>query len=440
MNKEWSEMTSDERQNERFNRWLNPEGINFVSKEAEALYKERTRRFIDVITLKKPDRVPVIVSPAHVPARHAGFTVKEVMYDSKKLTQAWTKYVDEVELDVLPSVGLVKSGEALEIMDVKTEKWPGHGLPDNSEPQVVEGEPLKADEWEYYNEDPSDFQIRAFLPRTAGAAEPFTKLPPLSAIGARGSGHPAFADPEVLDAFKKIGVAGELETAWNTVKANIDKRNIETGLPKFSGGTGIAPLDGLGASLRGTKGIIMDMFRQPDRLHEYMEKAVPKTIKAGSAMADISGIPIAFFPLHRGADRFMSEEQFKTFYWPYLKQVILGYIEDGIVPFLFAEGGYNSRLEVIQELPKGKVIWHFDQTDMRKAKEILGGKACIMGNVPVSLMVTGTTDQVKDQAKRLIDTVGNDGGYILAPGAGSDQTKVENIRALMETAKTYGVY
>ena len=67
-------------------------------------------------------------------------------------------------------------------------------------------------------------------------------------------------------------------------------------------------------------------------------------------MADKSGVPVAFIPMHRGADGFMSEKQFLTFYWPYLKQVILGFIEEGIVPYLFAEGGYNSRLHIIKDL------------------------------------------------------------------------------------------
>jgi uroporphyrinogen-III decarboxylase len=147
-----------------------------------------------------------------------------------------------------------------------------------------------------------------------------------------------------------------------------------------------------------------------------------------------------FIPLHRGADGFMSEDQFLTFYWPYLKRNILGYVEEGFVPILFAEGGYNSRLEIIKELPKGKVIWHFDQTDMVRAKEILGDNACIMGNVPTSLLVTGTKEDVKSHCKKLIETAGLGGGYIMAPGATADEAKVENLNAMLEAAKEYGVY
>ena len=75
----------------------------------------------------------------------------------------------------------------------------------------------------------------------------------------------------------------------------------------------------------------------------------------------------------------MSQEQFDTFYWPSLKKVILGLIDEGFIPFLFAEGRYTSRLEAISDLPKGKTVWLFDQTDMAKAKQTVGQVAASRG-------------------------------------------------------------
>ncbi len=221
----------------------------------------------------------------------------------------------------------------------------------------------------------------------------------------------------------------------------MDRKGQASGLPHFFVlSRGGAPLDSIGAALRGTTGTINDMFRQPERLIEYMENAVPKSIQGSVAIADMTGLPVVFMPLHRGADAFMSEKQFHTFYWPYLRRVILGCVEQGLVPTLFAEGGYNTRLEIISDLPKGKVIWHFDQTDMKRAKEILGDKACIMGNVPTSLLVTGTPNEVKAYCRELIETAGKGGGYIMAPGATADEAKVENLKAMLEAAREFGVY
>jgi len=136
----------------------------------------------------------------------------------------------------------------------------------------------------------------------------------------------------------------------------------------------------------------------------------------------------------------MSDQQFKTFYWPTLKKVILGLIEEGCIPFLVAEGGFNSRLEVIKDLPKGKVVWMFDQTDMAQAKKILGDSACIAGNVPTDLLAVGTPEQVKEYVKKLIDTCADGGGFILTNGAFFDEAKPENVKAMVEFAKEYGVY
>jgi len=442
MEKEWSELTSEEKREQRFKRWLSPEGVNFKSPEAEASYKKRVTRLIDAITLKEPDRVPVIANAGHVPARYCGYTIKDVMYDSEKVVKAWRKYVNDFEHDVLPSAGAVRCGRALDILDSKMYKWPGHGLSDDYSTQYLEAEYLKADEWDAYNTDPSDFNLRTYLPRIYGAAEPLRKLPPLASTGRMPAGLAAFADPDVQATFKALGEAGKEEMAWRKVLTDLDREGLESGLPYFYVGfvPGGAPLDNVGASLRGTKGLAMDMFRQPERLLDYMENTVPESIERAVAWADMTGIPIIFIPLHRGADGFMSEEQFHTFYWPYLRRVLIGEIEEGLVPLLFAEGGYNTRLEIIKDLPKGKVIWLFDQTDMTRAKEVLGDYACIMGNISTSLLVTGTPDEVKVRCKKLIETAGKGGGYILSPGATADDSKVQNIQAMMAAAKEYGVY
>jgi uroporphyrinogen-III decarboxylase len=443
MGKNWSELSSEEKREGRFKRWLSPEDVTFDSPEAEALYKERVTRLIDAIKLKEPDRVPVVYRPGFIPARYAGYSVREVMYDSEKMTRAWLKFMNDFEHDTLPGASLVRSGEAMEILGSKMNRWAGCGLPDNVSPQYVEGEYLKADEWDAYRNDRSDFNLRTYLPRIYRAAEPFRKLPPLYALGAFGGGGlSAFTDPEVKAAFEAFAEAEEVETKWRKAVMAVEQKGLSSGLPRFirlAIGIG-APLDMIGAALRGTKGMFIDMFQRPEILIEYMEDAVAKTVAGAAMLPDTGGPPVLFIPLHRGADRFMSEEQFNTFYWPYLKRNILGYIEEGFVPLLFAEGGYNSRLEIIRELPRGKVIWHFDQTDMAKAKEILGDRACIMGNVPTSLLVTGTKEDVKAYCKKLIETASPGGGYILAPGATADQAKVENLNAMLEAGKEYGVY
>ncbi len=65
---------------------------------------------------------------------------------------------------------------------------------------------------------------------------------------------------------------------------------------------------------------------------------------------------------------------------------------------------------------------------------------CIRGNFPVSILQTGTEDEVKEHTKKLIDVVGKDGGYIMANGAFFDDVKPENVKAMVDFTKEYGMY
>ena len=136
----------------------------------------------------------------------------------------------------------------------------------------------------------------------------------------------------------------------------------------------------------------------------------------------------------------MSDARFLKFYWPSLRRFILALIEEGIMVSLFAEGKYNNRLELVKDIPRGWVMWHFDQTDMARAKAILGNIYALTGNVPSSLMCTGTPEQVKEYCRRLIETCAPGGGYILTGGASAAEVKAENLHAMMDAAREYGVY
>jgi uroporphyrinogen-III decarboxylase len=64
----------------------------------------------------------------------------------------------------------------------------------------------------------------------------------------------------------------------------------------------------------------------------------------------------------------------------------------------------------------------------------------MFGNVPSDLLAVGTPQQIKDYVKKLIDTAGKGGGFIVSNGAFFDQAKAENVKAMVDFAKEYGVY
>jgi len=439
----WEDLTRDERGERMFQRWLSPPEIKFFDSKAEKSYKDRVTRIKDVIQSKVPDRVPIMLTIGFLPAYYAGFTPREVMYDYENLFNAWETFTRDFEPDTHAGIAMVGPGPVFDILDYKLYHWPGHGVSPDVSYQAIEGEYVKAEEYDALIQDPSDFFRSVYLPRVFGALGPFQKLHPLTDIlelPTTGGNLALYGLPEVQEALKKLLEAGREAIRWIQYVIKFEKEMAIVGFPGSFGGFTKAPFDTIGDTLRGTKGIMMDMYRQPDRLLKALEVMTPIMIKMGVSGAKASGNPMVFMPLHKGADGFLSDKQFRTFYWPSFRNTLIGIIDEGCVPFCFAEGGYNSRLEIIKNIPKGKMVWYFDNTDMTNAKKILGDIACIAGNMPTSLLTVGAVQDVKDYAKKLIDTAGKDGGFIMANGAVMDKVKTENLRAMIDFTKEYGVY
>ena len=135
-----------------------------------------------------------------------------------------------------------------------------------------------------------------------------------------------------------------------------------------------------------------------------MERLVPQSIDWAVRSNNMTGNPIVFIPIHKGADGFMSDADFKELYWPTFKAVLLGLIEQGLVPWVFVEGSYNERLEVIadEDIPAHRMIWMFDATDMERAKAVVGKRQCIGGNVPAALFAMGTPEEMDAYVKDLL--------------------------------------
>jgi uroporphyrinogen-III decarboxylase len=441
--KKWEKLTWQEKREERFKRWLSPPDVKFVSKEAEKLYKQRVTRFIKAIKLEEPDRVPVMLPTGNYPAYWAGANFRTLMYDYKKAHQIWIKYMKAFgDMDVFNGPGLVPSGKIAEVVSSKLQKLPGLGLPDDaSMNQFVEGEYMMADEYDLLIMDPTDYNLRVMLPRTTPLFESFKKLPPIRSLMGT-SWVAVLSDPKIRKTFQALMDLSDEHKRWQRANMRINNYIRSRGYPSLFGGGPMAgaPFDHFADALRGTRGIVMDMYRQPKKLHEAMEFWLNMMIETSIKNFPMTNSPICMMPLHKGDDTFMSDKQFEEFYWPYLRGVFMAMINEGLVPMPFAEGRYNNRLKQIADTPRSGVVWYFDQTDMAQAKKIIGDICCIAGNVPTSVVMTGTVKQVKESCRKLIKACAPGGGYILAGGASIDKGNMANLHAMMDAAKEYGTY
>ncbi|MFC2010584.1 uroporphyrinogen decarboxylase family protein [Chloroflexota bacterium] len=413
-------------------------------KTPEELYQERSRRISDAIQLKVPDRVPVEMAFDYFPAKYAGISCEAAYYDYEKWIAANKKTIVDFAPDAVFWLPEYTPGLALEYLNPLHLKWPGHGVPSDHSHQFVEGEWMKPDEYADFLSDHSDYMLRGHLPSVIGAMKPLSQLPPISSLGYGYFGALVLAEslakPEVAGAIENLLKAGRELAKWSDKRDSFNDEIRNLGFPVNSGGMAQAPFDIVSDYLRGMQGTMMDMFRQPDNLlaaidyilNDTLERAIPAVAKSGNKRL--------FMPLHRGSDGFMSLKQFETFYWPSLKKVIISAVEAGLTPGVFFEGVWTNRLEYLLELPKGKVLCHFDATDLFKAKEVLGGHLCIKGNVPASLLQTGSTQDVKDCCQQLIDIVGKGGGYIMCNRSAIDEAKPENLKTMIDFTQEYGVY
>jgi len=445
MKERWIELGpgTDEKQEQWFANWITGERIAFQDPEAEGRYRERAEMIRDAVQMKRPPkRVPVSPSTGYFPLEYSGVTYYDMMYNQEELIRAWQKYYDDFDPDTFRGAPGM-AGRVFELLDFQLYRWPGHGLPEDREFQFVEKEYMCADEYQDLIDDPTGWFLTVYFPRVFGSLKNFNRLPVMPNINEIPMVIPAvipFARPELQEAFKSIIAAGEAAVQWGQGIRKFNAAIIGRGYPAMGGGFVKAPFDVIGDTLRGTIGVMMDMFRYPDELKEACERLAPIMVKAGVTAALTTGAHFVSIPLHKGADGFMSEEQFLTFYWPTLRKVLIGLMDQGLVPVPFAEGSYNSRLEIISDLPKGKCIWYFDKTDMARAKETIGQVACLQGNVPLDLMVAGTPDDVKTYCQEVIEVAGKDGGFILSTGAGLQGARAENVKAFIDAGKKYGVY
>ncbi len=441
---DWSKLTPEQKRERRIEKFLNPQDVSFVSKKAEGDYKVRARRIVDVFNLKEPDMVPLSLPVGNLPYTHYGITLHTAMYEYDKAVEACKKFNEEFseELEYF-AVPWIMPGKIMEMLDYKLYSWPGRRLGVNvSSYQCMEGEYMKDDEYDALIRDPSDFWVRTYMPRIMGVMEPLRMFRPMTDVVEiiNIMQFMPLASPEMQTMLQKLMEIGKEFQKFMQAMAAAGPSGAAHGFPLEFGAFCKAPFDILGDTLRGTQKILKDMYRRPDKLLEALDVVADYTISSVLSAPNISDIFMVSYPLHKGADGWMSPKQYETFYWPSLKKVMDAFIKEGLIQHMFAEGGYNSRLEIINEFPKGMVCWYFDQTDMFRAKRILGDKCAIMGNIPSSLIVTGSPEEIKEHCRKLIEICGQGGGYILAAGAIPENPKLENLRAMRAAVKEYGVY
>lgn len=411
-----------------------------TEKSPQELHDERLKRALDAATLKVPDRVPVFGPYQKYPYTFGGLTFKQAMNDYDLARQACHKFVDYFQPDLDFGPIFAYPAKAMDLFGWKAFKWPGQDLADDVMYQYVEGEYMTADEYDEFIFDPSDFMQRKWAPRQFSSMEGFSQIVPWRRFMWSGWMNLGFwASPEFQETLKRLSAGVEELNKWWGSQAQYWGEINAKGYPLAFAGWDWPPFDIIGDTLRGTRQVLADMRRRPDKLHDALEIATQIFIEYGSGAAG-APLPFCWVWVHKATREFMSDAQFSEFYWPYLKKGLLALVEKGVIPVIYWEADFESRLEHIVDVPPGKIVYHLSNTNYEKAYDVLRGTTALMGNVPNVMMLSGTPDDVRAYCKKLIDTVGKDGGFIMDTALMLDEARPENLKAMIDFTKEYGVY
>jgi len=409
-------------------------------------FEARFKRIMDAATLNEPDRVPIVPVNQTFPVLNAGYTMAEVLYDFDKGADAYIKYALQYEPDSVWGHAYIHMGMGpmFDLIRPKTLTWagaPNNRLDKNSIHQYIEFPVLEDNEIDMFRSDSTGWLLNIGLPKIAGLLEPLGNMG-LSAIAPAYNSVPmlaaSFSAPDVRKMIEDLWAIEDINQKLTEKLNSLDTKLEEIGFPIFMKGFALVPFDNYSDFYRGTVDGMADMYENEDIIINYNATNLEQTLFSIDVQSQFLPGKFVFMPLHKGMDRFMSGEQYQKFYWKDLQTIIERIIKRGMIPYIYTEGPYTSRLEFLKDVTPGKVIFHFEECDMIKAKKVLGETACISGGFPVSMLQYASKQEVIDECKRLIDGCAYGGGYIFETSNGMDLVKPENIEAMFETVKTYG--
>ena len=409
---------------------------------AQELFNERQKLIEDSLACKNNTRMVNAVRVNYWPYLEYGMTLADALRDYKRGNEVFVKYHQEFNPDVASTCSANFPSKVYEIAGLKNVRWPGDpkGLDVNAPYQYIEYETMMEDEYDEFMDAPAHFAITKHMPRTATLFEPLTNLNWQNLCTGITGAVNAFTTPPMLEMYKKLEEIAAINGEYRKYSGELKKTLMEMGFPFISGTASSMAFDMLADSLRCTMGFFADIIIQPENVTRVLDRFVEYHIQGSLAMCKATGCPYAWVMLHKAFDGFISDETYRDYYWPYLKKWALAMIDNGLIPVLFTEGPYTTRLKYLAELPEHKCLIHFEEVDFEQAAKILGGKNCMMGGFANQDLMYCTPEQVKEKVKRIIDIMAPTGGYMFGMGASIDHAPRANMEAMFQTIQEYGKY
>ncbi|SRR6266568_1070298 len=196
------------------------------------------------------------------------------------------------------------------------------------------------------------------------------------------------------------------------------------------------------AQARGTEQFMRDLYRNPEFAHRLLRFALDSSLAFLKQAAKIEGADFNIGdPTSSGS--LISQKQFREFSYPYLKELVTAMkAANGQAPSIHICGNTRNIWSDVADAGLGSFSID-DKMDLREAKEAIGDRIALIGNVkPTETMFLGTPDDVEQDVKDCLSKAyDTPKGYVLALGCGLPHgSPPENIHALLNAARKFGQY
>lgn len=401
----------------------------------------RSMRVKSALELREGDRVPFIPTTNNFNALGYGVTVYDAMKDYSVLTDPFQKYLKQYDPDLvyIPPFFPI---DPMETAGHTGARWPGeyHNLPANTAYQYIDQEFLEDDDWDVYLKDPTAFLLNKVLPKKYKAFKGLSMISPILMSNHAVLQLGVLGMPEVKETLLSMIKAGEQVGEYFGKAMGVTMSIINSGYPVFGSAVAQAPFDEFADYIRGLITTCMDIKTDPELVEEAINRWADVTIPNAVTTAKIQHQEYVFIPLHAGVDDFMSVADYNRFYWPTLKRLIETLVANDLTPVVICEGKYHTRLETLTDVPKGKVIYCFEDVDLIRAKKLLGGIACIAGGMKTQYLMSGTPERVTEETKKILDACAPGGGFIMTNTLALDDVDHKLMEAWHEATLKYGCF
>jgi MtaA/CmuA family methyltransferase len=188
--------------------------------------------------------------------------------------------------------------------------------------------------------------------------------------------------------------------------------------------------------LRGND-LYKDLIRSPELVHQLLDYILKLDLQYAMLMKD-AGADIIWGTNPTVNAELMSNKHYEEFGFSYDQRFFSSLHEKGVKTMFHACGDWSGRVDKVFEL--GADIYYLSRHfDLTEAKEILGNRGAIMGNVPVvDTLLLGTPEEVERQAMACANLASGGGRYILGADCTSPRdTPPENMAAIFRVAKEF---